>query len=159
MSVRVSVEEAYRAAPVLNKIFQARLSTIGSMKLTQLMSTVDEQLDAVEKERMAKLRTLVVLNEDGTIKSHDETDENGKTVQRPEFLTPEADKEMQAFAKGIAGRAVVVPFRIKAKHLAPVAGFPGSGYPLSPLECRILGRFLSYDDLPKEPDEDIEETE
>ena len=157
MALNVTVAELYRAAPVLSRIARAKLSVLGAMKLNQLMSLIDKQIEKLETERMAKIKELAILNEDGSIAQHDEVNEQGKTVAMPNYKSVEAEQEMQAFGEVALQRVVRVPFRIKSKHLIPPFGGTSGGYALSVEECKNLGRFLSYDDVPAEPDEDIEE--
>jgi len=159
MALTVSIGEIYQAAPVLSKISQAKLSVIGAMKLSQVMSAVDAHIDEFEAERQAKLKELAVLKEDGSISYHEDVDAQGKPANKADFPTPEAEKAMEDYGNELLKRGRRIPFRIKAKHLAPPFGGTNGGYALTVHECRLLGRFLSYDDLPAELDEALEEGE
>lgn len=167
MALNVTVAELYRAAPVLSRISRVKLTVLGAMKLNQLMAIIDTQIEAFETERMAKIKELSFLDEKGEILTHDETDEQGKPVldnsgkpiKKPNFKSLDAEEEMEAYGETALRRVIHIPFRVKSKQLTAVPGVPNSGYALSVEECKALGRFLSYDDVPKEPDEDIEEGE
>jgi hypothetical protein len=159
MAFTVSMREIYQAAPTLTRLAQVKLSPIGAMRISQVMLAVDMAINAFETDRQAKLKELAVLKEDGTISYHTEADEQGKERQKADFPTPEAEKAMENYGNELLGRGVRIPFRIKTKHLTQIAGMANSGYALSVQDCRNLGRFLSYDDLPAELDESLEEGE
>lgn len=153
MAFTVTMQEIYQAAPTLSKMAVAKLSPIGAMRVSQVMAAVDTAINAFENDRVAALKRLALSDDDGNIIFHPDKDAQGKDVNKASFPTPEAEKEMEDYGNELLRRGVRIPFRIKTKHLTTATG----GYALTVQECKNLGRFLSYDDLPPELDETLEE--
>ena len=149
MSFEVTLRELYAALPVINIISAANLSTIGAMRLTNLVVTVSGYINMAESNRSNMLTEYILIDEETKQPITKETvKEDGTKRKEFEFKSPEAFEEMAKLWEEELNKLKTIPYKIKPKHL--VNDRPGGGYDLTVQDCIKLGRLLSYDDLTKE---------